>query len=183
MKYKWEIEPDIYIGDDIHKRFVLGVSGNNPLICFGVNPSIANNQYADKTLHMVEQIAKRNSFDSWIMFNVYPYRSTNPKCLPCTRSEDLHNENLRHIENYLQKSNLTLWAAWGEPITERDYLINCLFDIYSIADKYSCQFIAFGKEVNGKIISTTRHNHPRHPSRLPLLAKPECFDITHYWAK
>ena len=60
MKYQWETAPDIYIGDDLRRRFVLGVSGNHPLICFGVNPSTANHEYADKTLHMVEQIAKRN---------------------------------------------------------------------------------------------------------------------------
>lgn len=181
MKYEWEVAPDIYIGDDICKRYVIGVSGNNPLICFGVNPSTANNEYADKTLHMVEQIAKRNGFDSWIMFNVYPYRSTDPKCLPRTRNDNLHNENLQHIKSYLQKGNLTIWAAWGKPITERDYLINCLNDIYEIANKYSCRFIAFGKEENGVIISTTKYNHPRHPSRLPLLAKPKDFDVTHYW--
>lgn len=181
MKYEWETAPDIYIGDDAHKRFVLGVSGDNPLICFGVNPSTANNEYADKTLHMVEQIAKRNGFDSWIMFNIYPYRSTDPKCLPRTRSDDLHKENLYYIEKYLQKTNLTIWAAWGEPVMEREYLMDCLHDIYGIANKYSCRFIAFGQEVNGEIKSTTRHNHPRHPSRLPLLAKSESFDITHYW--
>lgn len=182
-KYAWEIIPDIYIGDDVSRRFALGVSGNHPLICFGVNPSTANNEYADKTLHMVEQIAKRNGFDSWIMFNVYPYRSTNPECLPRTRDDDLHKENLRYIERYLQKTNLTVWAAWGDLITIREYLIQCLYDIYCIADQYSCRFIAFGKEENGKIKSTTKNNNPRHPSRLPLSAKPEDFAITHYWAE
>lgn len=183
LKYQWETAPDIYIGDDLHRRFVLGVSGNHPLICFGVNPSTANHEYADKTLHMVEQIAKRNGFDSWIMFNVYPHRSTDPKCLPCSRDDDLHHENLRYIERYLRETDLTLWAAWGEPITERDYLIDCLYDIYGIANKYSCRFIAFGKEENGVIKSTTRHHHPRHPSRLPLSAKSVSFDVTHYWAE
>ena len=187
MNYQWESIPDIYVGDDTYKRFVLGVTGNNPLICFGVNPSTANNDYADKTLHMVEQIAKRNGFDSWMMFNIYPYRSTNPKCLPHIRNMELHKENLHYIKSYLgkikqtEKTNLTIWAAWGNPIFERDYLINCLRDIYDITNQYSCRFVAFGAEKNGKIMSTTKQNNPRHPSRLSFSAKSESFDITHYW--
>ena len=114
MKYRWEVTPDIYIGDDTYRRFVLGVSGSDPLICFGVNPSTANNEYADKTLHMVEQIAKRNGFDGWIMFNVCPFRAIDPKCLPRIQNDDLHKENLRYIEKCLEKENLTIWAAWGD---------------------------------------------------------------------
>ena len=30
LKYQWETAPDIYIGDDLRRRFVLGVSGNHP---------------------------------------------------------------------------------------------------------------------------------------------------------
>ena len=137
MKYRWEVTPDIYIGDDTYRRFVLGVSGSDPLICFGVNPSTANNEYADKTLHMVEQIAKRNGFDGWIMFNVCPFRAIDPKCLPRIQNDDLHKENLRYIEKCLEKENLTIWAAWGDPIMEREYLIDYLYDIYGIANRYN----------------------------------------------
>lgn len=179
-RYQWDVKPDIYIGDK-YKRFVLGVSGKNPLVCFGINPSTADDEAADKTLHMVEQISKRNGFDGWIMFNVYPYRSANPECLPCTRNENLHQENLRCIEEYLPQTGPTVWAAWGNLITARKYLIDCLYDIYRVANKHSCQFIAFGKEKDGKIKSTTKNNNPLHPSRLPFSVKPERFDLAHYW--
>lgn len=179
--YKWSIAPNIYEGDDVHKRFVLGVSGRNPLICFGINPSTANNQFADKTLHMVEKIASLNDYDGWLMLNIYPQRSTDPNGLDHARNEELHIQNLKHITTVLKRGDLSLWAAWGKPIMTRGYLVECLWDINHLATKYSCRWIAFGKEENGIVKCTTADGHPRHPSRLPLASKYTGYEVTPYF--
>ncbi|MDL2232515.1 DUF1643 domain-containing protein [Ruminococcaceae bacterium OttesenSCG-928-L11] len=181
MNYTWERKPDLYKGDD-STRFLLGVTGRNPLVCFGVNPSTANNDYADKTMHMVEQIAKRNDYDGWIMLNLYPLRDKNPKCLPPQMDTILHEQNLEHIRGILSHRGLTLWAAWGEPIAVQPYLTVCLQEIHKIVDECECNWVSFGKQDDdGTIKATTTTNHPRHPSRLPLLAKPKTYNVTHYF--
>lgn len=143
--FRWEKAPDIYFGDNKVKRFLLGVSGTNPLICFGVNPSTGTDKFADKTLHMVEQIAKRNGYDGWIMLNIYPQCTTDPNGLPEKIDITLHNENIKYITEVLQKRDLALWAAWGKPITLRPYLLECLREIHAIAIENNCCWVAFGK--------------------------------------
>ena len=59
-------------------RYVLGRVGRRPLVCIGINPSTAQPGALDPTLKSVERLANANGFDSWIMFNVYPQRATNP---------------------------------------------------------------------------------------------------------
>ncbi|AGA68069.1 hypothetical protein Desdi_0534 [Desulfitobacterium dichloroeliminans LMG P-21439] len=179
--YNWGITTNVYEGDDIHKRFVLGVSGNNPLICFGINPSTANNQYADKTLHMVEKIANLNGYDGWLMLNIYPQRTTDPNGLDQIRNEEWHIQNLQHITTILKCGNLSLWAAWGKPIMTREYLVECLGDINDLAIKYSCRWIAFGKEEGEIINCVTVEGHPRHPSRLPLASRYIGYEVAHYF--
>ena len=59
-------------------RYILGTKGVKPLLCFGINPSIAKSDELDNTLKSVERLANYNSFDSWIMMNIYPQRATKP---------------------------------------------------------------------------------------------------------
>ena len=59
-------------------RYILGTKGVNPLLCFGINPSTAKPDELDNTLKSVERLANYNSFDSWIMMNIYPQRATKP---------------------------------------------------------------------------------------------------------
>jgi len=173
--------PNVYEGDDIQKRFILGLSGNNPLVCFGINPSTANNQYADKTLHMVEKTAKIHGYDGWLMLNIYPQRSTNPNGLNKIKNEEWHKQNLSYITTVLQQGNLDIWAAWGEPITKRPFFIECLYDINLLVNKYSCHWIAFGIKDGETIKCITKYGHPRHPSRLPLAIQSNNYEISHYF--
>lgn len=59
-------------------RYVLGTKGDNPLVCFGVNPGTAAPGALDPTLKSVERFANEHGYDSFIMLNLYPQRSTNP---------------------------------------------------------------------------------------------------------
>ena len=67
----WYYEPHTYQP----YRYVLGRVGRHPLVCIGINPSTAQPGALDPTLKSVERLANANDFDSWIMFNVYPFTS------------------------------------------------------------------------------------------------------------
>ena len=71
---KWIYVPDFYT----EYRYILGTVGNNPLITIGINPSTAEPEKMDNTMKSVERIAMGNGFDSFIMFNVYAQRATDP---------------------------------------------------------------------------------------------------------
>ena len=61
-----------------HARFALGSVGSFPLVCIGVNPSTAEPAMPDQTLRIVANLV-HPPFDSFLMFNLYPQRSTRPK--------------------------------------------------------------------------------------------------------
>jgi hypothetical protein len=183
----WEVKPNMFEGDKTTKRFILGVSGDNPLICVGFNPSTATEEYADRTLKTVEQIAKNNGYNGWIMLNVYPQRATNPFCLPTDIDWQLHSENLTHISKIFKIGSLSLWAAWGDLIdsNSRPYLMSCLRDILNIAAENNRHWIAFEKKLrgtNGYSISTKK-NHPNHPLYMRYNAKSADYDVRHYLTK
>ena len=121
-------------------RFVLGVTGDNPLVCFGINTSTAEPLKPDATLQRVERYAYKHGYDSWIMLNVYPQRATDPKHLHITLDQSLHQKNLEVIDKVLKKGDLKLWAAWGTLIDVRPYLCNCLNDIKKIASVNNCKW-------------------------------------------
>ena len=94
-------------------RYVLGRVGRRPLVCIGINPSTAQPGALDPTLKSVERLANANGFDSWIMFNVYPQRATNPNDMDKTPDRALCDENLRWLQAVLAQTEPTMWAAWG----------------------------------------------------------------------
>ena len=109
-KHKWIYIPDFYS----EYRYILGTVGKNPLITIGINPSTASPEDLDNTLKSVERIALANGFDSFIMFNVYAQRATNPDDMDKRFNERLHNENMKAFRWVLEqaKENPTIWAAW-----------------------------------------------------------------------
>jgi len=135
-------------------RFVLGTAGENPLICFGINPSTAEPDNLDPTLKRVQNYAKSYKFDSWIMLNIYPQRATIPDKISFEIDNDLHKQNIEHISRILKRKNLTLWAAWGGVITKRTYLMICLMEIAEIAATNECNWFSVGETSDG---------HPFHP--------------------
>ena len=107
---KWLYAPNFYS----EYRYILGTKGKNPLICIGINPSTAEPDNLDNTLKSVERIAHGNGFDSFIMFNVYAQRATNPDAMERQCNLTLHQENLKAFRYVLSISKTpTVWAAWG----------------------------------------------------------------------
>ena len=155
---KYDRTKQIYIPDFYTKyRYILGTVGNNPLITIGINPSTAEPEKMDNTMNSVERIAMRNGFDSFIMFNVYAQRSTDPNKMDKEINPRLHKENMQAFQWILENSDEkpVIWAAWGTNIEKRNYLKKCLEDMVNIADQHKAVWCKVGKcSVKG---------HPHHP--------------------
>jgi len=140
-------------------RFTLGKSGNRKLITIGLNPSTATKEKSDTTVAKVEQVARRNGFDGFVMLNLYPVRSTNFRALPVRANDEAFAENLRNIESVVAAdSKPVVWAAWGNSILAREFFIESAKELFVRLQKYGTCWRHFGP--------FTASGHPRHPSRL-----------------
>ena len=170
---KWLYIPDFYS----EYRYILGTVGKKPLITIGINPSTAAPDDLDNTLKSVERIALGNGYDSFIMFNVYAQRATNPDMMDKTFNEALHRENMRAFRFILERSGEkpSVWAAWGTIVEKRDYLKECLRDMTAIGNEFGAEWFMTGKpSVKG---------HPHHPLYLKKDSILEDFDMKGYLEK
>ncbi len=166
---KWLYAPNFYS----EYRYILGTRGENPLICIGINPSTAQPGDLDNTLKSVERIALGNGYDSFIMFNVYAQRATDPDAMESVCNEALHRENMAAFRYVLSISkNPAVWAAWGTIIEKRDYLPQCLRDMVSIGQEFGADWYCAGK--------CSKKGHPHHPLYLRKDEKLRTFDTAAY---
>ena len=166
---KWLYAPNFYS----EYRYILGTRGKNPLICIGINPSTAEPDNLDNTLKSVERNAPGNGFDSFIMFNVYAQRATNPDAMERTCNPQLHKENLEAFRYVLSISQRpTVWAAWGAIIEKRDYLADCVRDMVLAGQEYGASWYCAG--------AITKKGHPHHPLYLRKDEKLKSFDVEAY---
>lgn len=167
---KWLYVPDFYS----EYRYILGTKGERPLICIGINPSTAAPDDLDNTLKSVERIALHNGYDSFIMFNVYAQRATNPDDMELTFNNHLHAENMKAFEYVLKLSKTTpsIWAAWGNIIEKRDYLSECVLTMAEIGKRYNASWFTAGK--------ISKKGHPHHPLYLKKDSTLDSFDIDKY---
>ncbi|MBQ8186934.1 MAG: DUF1643 domain-containing protein [Clostridia bacterium] len=172
---KWLYVPDFYS----EYRYILGTRGRNPLIAIGINPSTAEPDNLDNTLKSVERIALGNGYDSFVMFNVYAQRATDPDQMEKTCNNALHRENMKAFEYILRiaaenGNRPGVWAAWGTIIKKRPYLPACVRDMISLGEHYGAQWFTCGqRSKNG--------GHPHHPLYLRKDAKLDVFgDILEY---
>ena len=166
---RWLYVPNFYS----EYRYILGTRGKNPLICIGINPSTARPDDLDNTLKSVERIALHNGFDSFIMFNVYAQRATDPDTMEKDCNVLLHKENMEAFSYVLSLSEKpAVWAAWGTIIEKRAYLPGCLQDMIEIGERFGARWYCAGK--------CSKKGHPHHPL---YLRKDEClheFDAKAY---
>ena len=166
---QWLYAPNFYS----EYRYILGTRGENPLICIGINPSTAAPGDLDNTLKSVERIALGNGFDSFIMFNVYAQRATNPDAMERTCNMALHRENLEAFRYVLSMSEKpAVWAAWGAIIEKRDYLAGCVRDMVAVGQEYGASWYCAG--------AITKKGHPHHPLYLRKDEKIKPFDVEGY---
>jgi hypothetical protein len=157
---------------DNSARFVLGTVGDNPLVCFGVNPSTAEPNKLDRTIQGVSKVAVRNGYDSFIMLNVYPQRATDPNCLHSAADPTLKSANERQISTLVSGKKLTLWAAWGALIDKRRFLPLLLKDILDLPELAASEWVSRG--------AVSRDGHPHHPLYVKKTATFESFSVARY---
>ncbi len=167
--HKWLYAPNFYS----EYRYILGTRGKNPLICVGINPSTARPDALDNTLKSVERIALGNGFDSFLMFNVYAQRATNPNTMEKSCNPRLHQENLEAFRYVLSLSpHPAVWAAWGAVIEKRNYLPQCLQDLLRAGQDYGACWYCAG--------AITKKGHPHHPLYLRKDEQLRPFDVQTY---
>ena len=166
---RWLYLPAVYTD----YRYILGTRGSLPLIRVGINPSTAAPGALDNTLKSVERIAHGNGFDSFIMFNVYAQRATDPDAMEASCNWALHKENLEAFRYVLSiGENPTVWAAWGTIIEKRPYLKDCLKDMISAGEEYGARWVCAGK--------CSKKGHPHHPLYLRKDEMIRPFPVTAY---
>jgi len=167
---RWIYVPDFYS----EYRYILGTLGEKPLVTIGINPSTAEPDNLDNTLKSVERIALGNGFDSFIMFNVYAQRATNPDHMDREFNRELHRENMLAFRYIMEHSGSSpaIWAAWGAIVEKRPYLRECLSDMVSIGNEYGAVWYKAGK--------VSLKGHPHHPLYLKKDSPLERFDMESY---
>ena len=166
---KWLYAPNFYS----EYRYLLGTRGQKPLICVGINPSTARPDALDNTLKSVERIALGNGFDSFLMFNVYAQRATNPDTMERVCNPLLHRENLEAFRYLLSLSpSPAVWAAWGAIIEKRPYLPGCVRDLGREGEEKGARWYCAG--------AVTKKGHPHHPLYLKKDEKLRPFDVNTY---
>lgn len=155
-------------------RYILGTRGDDPLICIGINPSTARPDDLDNTLKSTARIADGNGFESWLMFNVYPQRATDPNSMDRELDMRAHKENMAAWEYVLKNCSHppAVWAAWGAIIEKRSYLKTCLRDMLETGKKYGAKWYRAGK--------VSKAGHPHHPLYLRKDELLQSFDIDGY---
>ena len=155
-------------------RYILGTRGEKPLVCIGVNPSTAQPGALDNTLKSVDRIARFNGFDSFVMFNLYAQRATDPDDMEKELNADLHAQNLAAFEYVLKgaKEPPAVWAAWGAVIEKRSYLFDCALDMYAVGERYGAVWYSCG--------ARSKAGHPHHPLYLKMDSPLEPFDLRSY---
>jgi len=160
---RWLYVPDHYC----EYRYILGTRGEKPLICVGINPSTAVPGRLDNTLASAQRISLANGYDSFIMFNVYAQRATDPDDMEAECNPILHRENLRAFDWLLSglSGPPAVWAAWGTIIEKRPWLPACVMDMAAVAKKHGARWYTAGPR--------SRAGHPHHPL---YLKKDSCLD-------
>ena len=170
----YDIDQWLYVPNHYSEyRYILGSRGEKPLICVGINPSTAAPNALDPTLKSVERIAKHNGYDSFLMFNVYAQRATRPDDMERKLNPSLHEENRKAFRYLLSLSpRPAIWAAWGNIIEKRDYLMDCMRDFVSDGKACGAQWFSAGPLL--------KSGHPHHPLYLRKDTALLPFDMDAY---
>ena len=169
---RWLYVPNVYA----EYRYILGTRGECPLICVGVNPSTAAPDHLDNTLKSVERVARFNGYDSFLMFNVYAQRATNPDDMEPLCNPELHAENMRAFDYALSLDRTgapAVWAAWGAVIEKRNYLPQCVRDMIAVGQRRGARWYTAGSRSKKK-------GHPHHPLYLRKDSPLEDFNVEEY---
>lgn len=169
-KDAWLFLPDEYA----EYRYILGTLGQKPLICFGVNPSTAAPNALDPTLQSCRRIAQNNGYDAFLMMNLSAQRATLPQDMDREAPLRLHQENLKAFRYLLARFNAPpVWAAWGNMIALRPYLVPFAMDFYRLGQQQHVQWLSAGPPL--------KSGHPHHPLYLKQTTALIPMDMEEYF--
>ncbi len=160
---------------DNSSRFVLGTVGERPLVCIGLNPSTAMPNRLDKTMARVAAVATLHGYDSFLMLNVYPLRSTDPARLPLAVDPELVETNALQIGKALHGTQPDVWAAWGALITKRPFLAPALLELLTLPELSKASWFSRGP--------ISKDGHPHHPLYVKDTEPLVPFDVRGYGAR
>ena len=153
-KYPSGQEPDSIIPkENMSYRYLLGKSGENPLVVICMNPSAADEKNSDATIERIISASVKLENDGWMMFNTYPERATNANDMS-DFCEELSKENVEVLKNYLTEKHVAeVWGAWGD--LKHDALRRGRDEITSLLSELKIRVFHFG--------ALTKKGNPRHP--------------------
>lgn len=153
------------------QRYAYGSNEGRTLFVMGLNPSGLPDHNLNSTLRNAKAFAKILGFDSYVMINIYPQRTTDPRNLAKRVNLEAHRKNLEQLAE-LVDDHATIWAAWGSFIDQRPYLYRCLREIEQALAPKNIRWIRYD--------SLTKEGHPRHPMYKKHEDRFENFDIRTY---
>lgn len=163
---------DLYRGD-ANTRYWLGKNGARKIYVIGLNPSTADCEKLDQTMRRIFRFMADWNRNGFVMLNLYPQRATTPSNLPRVPDQNLARRNMDSIcEQIGSTTKPEIWAAWGDSITSRNFLWQCLDQIVTELKRKDCIWKHCGEP--------TVKGHPRHPSRLKVSCSLREFDIHTY---
>lgn len=162
--------------DNDTNLYTIEKMGKKKLICIVTSPESTRPMHLDAMLKSVDGIASYNGFDAWQMMYVHARKNNYFENQNHEAEELTHKENLCMIRNTLEdmgaEEEIVVWAAWGEQIYSRDFLLPYLRDIYDIL----CEF----KNVKWCCAGSDRHGTPRPPLYLASNTKLVEYDMEHH---
>ena len=154
-------------------RFALGHMTDNTLFVFGVNPSTANDKEPDQTIKSVMRLCEYHNYKSFVMLNLYPFRSSRPDQLPIEADKNIIDMNIQKIKKIISTQKCpNVLLAWGNAITKRDYLWESAKLIYISLNYCDIKWLRIGE--------LTCEGNPRHPLYIPSSQSLELMDVKSY---
>lgn len=179
---------ELYDGNE-YERYVIGVSGSNPLYVVAMNPSVADHEVFDQTVIKLFGMAFLWGFDGCILFNLCPIREPDSLKLEEILDEDKRIKNLQTIVNTIPEG-ATVLATWGD-VSKNKVLRNSVKDIYTnLKDRdISWKCVSYTDRKTGENFHSfkkeglTKTGHPRHVSFLKQSGEFLDFNIDEYVEK
>ena len=156
-------------------RYTLGTLGERPLVCIGLNPSTAIPDRLDPTLTRVQAVAGLNEYDSFLMLNVYPLRSTDPEGLPGDLDPEAVKANAAQISAALEGATPDVWVAWGALIAKRRFFVPLLLELLDLPVFENARWLSHGP--------ISKDGHPHHPLYVKDTDPLDLFDMSAYRKK
>ncbi len=126
----------------------------------GLNPSTADETTLDPTCRRCVGFAKAWGFGTYVMTNIFAYRSTDPKAL-LSVDDPVGPENDAMIIEEAWGADLVI-AAWG---------------VHGALNERGAQVTKMLQEIGVAVfcLGTTKAGHPKHPLYLPKSVKPQLY--------